>query len=59
MTATVENLTEKIERLRIAIQEIEERGEDPHNIKIEMDRLVRDLNQKRQILREGRSVLND
>lgn len=59
MTATVEVLTEKIEKLRQMINEIEERGEDPHNIKVELDRMLRDLNTKKVVLSENRRIMND
>lgn len=59
MTATIEVLTEKIEKLRRMINEIEERGEDPHNIKAELDRLTRDLNTKKVVLSESRRIMND
>lgn len=57
MSASNEKLLERINVLKNLIEDIEERGEDPHPARIQLEKLVQKFNLNNKMLNEGKTIL--
>jgi hypothetical protein len=57
MSAKTEKLLEQINRYKNTIREMEEQGEDPHSIKIQLEKALNELNAANKVLSESVTIL--
>jgi hypothetical protein len=57
MPASNEKLLERINILKKYIDDVEERGEDPHSSKKELEKMIQQLSISNHQLNEGKSIL--